>query len=235
VGARTEVQQLRRVGPGEALGVKAVRLGPRRCVATGRGDAQKHHRPGRNRRPEQVDRRDRGARDGRDARFQAHGLDDCAGESQTVFEYTIELVAVLQRDEDAARNLTARRIVSCDKQIGDHRHGFCVGETLAVRLGRQQRGDEVVSRIPGAPGRQFVDVALHFGDRSGGVGDLFGSHDPEHRAERFGPFREHRIVTVGNSEPPADQPGPHPRGREEVAAVPGCGHGSRGHVRGRRT
>jgi hypothetical protein len=45
----------------------------------------------------------------------------CAGESRTVFDYAVELVAVLQRDQDAARNLTARRIMTCNKQIGDHR------------------------------------------------------------------------------------------------------------------
>jgi hypothetical protein len=110
------------------------------------------------------------------------------------------LITVLQGDQNAARNLAARRIMPGDKQIGDHRDGFSVRQTLAVGFGGQQCGNEIVSRVLGAPGSQLVHIVLHLDDRGGGIGDLFGRHDHEHRAQRFGPLREHRIVTVRNAE-----------------------------------
>src|SRR3978361_489427 len=47
-------------------------------------------------------------------------------------------------DQSAAGYLTTGRIVTGDKQIRDHGHGFGVVQTLPVRLGSAQSGDEIV-------------------------------------------------------------------------------------------
>jgi hypothetical protein len=54
---------------------------------------------------------------------------------------------MLQGHQKAARHLAAHRIVACDKQIRDHGDCLVMGESLAIGLRREQRGDEIWSGI----------------------------------------------------------------------------------------
>src|ERR1700712_2451456 len=111
---------------------------------------------------------------------------------------------MLEGDQSAAGYLTTGRIMTGDKQIRDHGHGFGVVQTLPIRLGSAQSSDEIAPWVLGATGRQLVDIGLQLCDRLRRFADLLGRHDEEHRAQRVSPLPEYLDIGVRYAQQAAD-------------------------------
>src|SRR5690606_36016094 len=73
------------------------------------------------------------------------------------------LVGVFEEGEHAARGRVAGGLVAGDDEEEDEEVELVLGERLAVLVGLQEFGDDVVARVGAALGGQFVGVGVHLG------------------------------------------------------------------------